>query len=438
MVKPRARLKGRWFVMLFFGLLSFHLAVSCLFYGISIRGYFPSLHDGRGIWNYAKDSRKYDEEAVASLCVLRENGFLEWWKSRSKYWHVKYIALMYWLLKPVPLAAAPLNAVLWAVSFLLVFSISFLILENEGIGLTVASVFSLFPSHLMDSIQLLQDPFYVLGALMFIQSWVWTWKGAEERKDTPVRWLPCMVFAAFGFYLVVKMRLYLMFAWLGMAFLFYLATLVRYPRRWIVLTGMIVAVLTVFFNVKPAKPVKPIKPAKPVKPVPIKKIYPWVYSRWVPDGIEGQLIRLARYRERFCTCCPHAGSNIDTSVRFHSVRDVVRYLPRALEIGFLSPFPRFWFQRAKTSGRLARLIVGGEMVVLYLFYGGILAWLIRKGVTFEWVMLFFWGAGFILLFSLVVVNLGTLHRMRHIYLLPVFIYGTGGWLSPWRRPDKFA
>jgi hypothetical protein len=109
-----------------------------------------------------------------------------------------------------------------------------------------------------------------------------------------------------------------------------------------------------------------------------------------------------------------------------------------LEIGFLAPFPKFWFQRARTSGRIARLIAGGEMMLLYLLYGGVLIWPIKRGVPFEWTMLFLWSVGFILLFSLVVVNLGTLHRMRHIYLLPVFIYGVGGWYLPRKGMDRLA
>ena len=175
----------------------------------------------------------------------------------------------------------------------------------------------------------------------------------------------------------------------------------------------------------------PAKAAKAAKP-----LYPWMYSKWVPDKIENQLVKLARYREKFCTCCPYAGSNIDTYIRFHNVEDVFRYVPRALEIGWLAPFPNFVSKPAKTSGRISRIIVGIEMFMLYFFMAGVVIWIVSKGISFEFLMLFCWATFFILLISLTMVNMGTLYRWRHIYFLPVFIYGVGGWLTFLDRKDK--
>ena len=312
---------------LLLGLFIFHVGVSTLFYGISIHGYFSTLNNGKGIWNYAKDSNGYHKEALKNLNMFQKEGVVKWWKLKPKYWHVKYIAFMYDVFKPVPLAMAPLNALIWTFSFLLVFSISGFLLGNHFGALIAALVFSFFPSNLLDSIQLLQDPFYIFGVLLFLRGWIWVWQETHRQKKNFLIVILPIICVGVGFYILVEIRFYLLMVWAGMALLFYVFSLARRPGRWVVSTLMIFAVLFVFFLVKPVKPVKRV----------IK--YPWHFSWWIPDKIEFRLIKLARYRKGFCTCCPHAGSNIDTSVRFHSAKDIVRYLPRAIEIGFLAPFP---------------------------------------------------------------------------------------------------
>src|SRR5205807_335913 len=59
------------------------------------------------------------------------------------------------------------------------------------------------------------------------------------------------------------------------------------------------------------------------------------------------------------------GSDVDAGVEFHSLGDIIRYLPRAAEIGFLAPFPRFWFVRGENVGLAGRLLSGVETLMLY-------------------------------------------------------------------------
>ena len=52
---------------------------------------------------------------------------------------------------------------------------------------------------------------------------------------------------------------------------------------------------------------------------------------------------------------PGSASNIDTDVRLESWREVIRYLPRAAEIGLLAPFPNMWLASGAQVG-LVRLM----------------------------------------------------------------------------------
>ena len=116
-----------------------------------MKGHFSSFHNGKGIWNYASDSGEYHQEALNYLEVLKNKGVSAWWHKYPHHWHVKYLALMYWLIMPVPLSVAPLNAFLWAGCFVLVFLISFQLLNNTAKALIAASIFSFFPSHYIPS-----------------------------------------------------------------------------------------------------------------------------------------------------------------------------------------------------------------------------------------------------------------------------------------------
>ena len=196
------------------------MAISSLFYYVSVKGYFPSLNNGRGIWNYARDSERYQNEAKKIAIDLEGKGFLQWWNIRPKHYHVKFIALVYKILKPVPLAAEPLNAVLWSASFLLIYSISFILLGKEKKASCVALIFSIFPSYLMDSIQLLKDPYYVFGVLLFILSWVLAWSNSKDRKGDWLKIILNGVLAGSGFWLVLNLRAYVTLIFVGFSLLF--------------------------------------------------------------------------------------------------------------------------------------------------------------------------------------------------------------------------
>ena len=100
------------------------------------------------------------------------------------------------------------------------------------------------------------------------------------------------------------------------------------------------------------------------------KKYQWHSTSWLPEAVERRFLKLAKIRWKFCTCAPYAGSNIDVNIRFHKMIDILGYVPRAFEVGFFAPFPDFWFKPAKKSGRISRLIVGAEMIFIYLIYFG--------------------------------------------------------------------
>ncbi len=106
---------------------------------------------------------------------------------------------------------------------------------------------------------------------------------------------------------------------------------------------------------------------------------------------------------------------------------MIAYLPRALAIGLLAPFPRQWFDTKGSTG-VMRTWSGVEMIMIYLLLPGILYGMCR-------VMMSRRAEGFLLLafvvllavpVSLVVANLGTLFRLRLLFVLPLLLVAADG------------
>jgi hypothetical protein len=142
-------------------------------------------------------------------------------------------------------------------------------------------------------------------------------------------------------------------------------------------------------------------------------------------------IGLSHSRALFVTGFAGAGSNIDVDVRFASVHDVVAYLPRALQIGLLAPFPDTWFGVGSGPGsRVMRLVAAGEMTLAYALLAGIpllLAFGPRDRTPVLIVLAF--ALAMVLVYALAVPNVGTVYRMRYAGWQLALGLGALGWAA---------
>jgi len=123
---------------------------------------------------------------------------------------------------------------------------------------------------------------------------------------------------------------------------------------------------------------------------------------------------------------------------------LLQYLPRALAIGFLAPFPRHWLDTKGSTG-VMRLLAGGEMVLVYLLMPAALLgiWRVVRRREVGGLLLLAFILGTASAISLVVANLGTLFRLRLLFLFPLLIMAVHGeplavygrllrWLKRWK------
>ena len=165
----------------------------------------------------------------------------------------------------------------------------------------------------------------------------------------------------------------------------------------------------------------------------------WQPSQILPGYVDGILKRVYAYREYFyrATSNKMPGSTFDQGRFLNSAENMVRYLPRALQIGIFSPFPEMWFQPGTAPVyKVMRRVNGLEMLCLYVAMLGLVPAIYYWRRRIEiWVIL-----GFFIYFTLVPIyvlpNIGTMVRYRYAPIMAIAGLGVaaiGMWLQGRKR-----
>ena len=414
-------------LIIFTGLVFFHLAISISLSLIARSTFLASLHNGQGLWNFAPDSFSYNREAYRLLDFFKKGNLSEWWGS-SPFWHVKWIALSYGAITPDPLSFAPVNAIAWTACIYCVYKIARMLFpERQTFSIACALVFGFWPSYLLHTTQLLRDPFYVLGVLIMIWGWVGLLSG--------YRGIVLSLLASLGVLLAYLNRIYMLEPLIVLSLLATVLVLWRVPRSrmYSLLAFVMIGGLYVYQHPSKLIQIQQKEKGASISADPKQTDEPKsgnlrLFANRVTNWLRYQVMRLANARNTWINKYPDAGTNIDTDVHFRSLEDILSYIPRAAIIGFLAPFPSHWFQGAKTAGRASRWVAGLEMMVWYVLLLGFVYFLCTGPVPWH---IRFWMLAYtvtlVVLTSLAVTNIGALYRLRYVYFLPILIGGLEGW-----------
>ncbi len=369
--------------------------------------------------SFAIDSREYRVEAETLATSIRGGRFREWAEAKSSF-HVKLysisFALSSWLVGANVLAAEPLNLTY----FLLLLASAFLIAREmfgHATALAATGVIALWPSLLLHTTQLLRDALFIPALLLFVLALVIALRRRLSLKQAVLVTVLGVIAALFvwlcrgdGWEVVV------MIAVLGA-----IASAVTQIKQRQFSAGATIAVATILL----ATAIIP-------KIVPAYRRSNEQLARRANGPVPGSsstLTRVGLLRQKFIARYPGAGSNIDAETQLHSTADVVRYLPRALLIGFCAPFPTMWFTPGLQVGLTGRLLAGAEMLFLYAFLilCAVTLWKFRNRID-VW-FLFAAAAVGCLALGYVVVNASSLYRLRYAYFIMVIILGMKGILT---------
>jgi hypothetical protein len=106
--------------------------------------------------------------------------------------------------------------------------------------------------------------------------------------------------------------------------------------------------------------------------------------------------------------------------------DVVRYLPRAAQIGWWAPFPNAWLGVGTRVGRAGRVLAGIETATIYLCEALALVAVAVAPRRAPALLLLGVSAIGLTAMGLVVSNVGTLYRFRYTFWILLVILGATG------------
>ena len=400
----------------------FQVIVTLTIFGIGRFELMPRQFDRDGIGEFARDSHSHKAAAEELSSLLKQAQFGPWIGSPQPL-HIKIDSLSLLIMSPLVgsniLAVEPANLLCYLVVLMLTFSLTKIVAGGRA-AWVAAFIVALWPSLILHTTQVLRDPSVLAGflALMGIlvmilrKTLAWLYAAAMTVAGTlsiyilwhsrPEMWLvlTSIVFVC-GFLLVIQML----------------------RQRKLCLPNLVVILLLSFVAVGMPRPA--------VGPVsqPLLNHSGWS-SIW---------IRIALARQRFIIEGTHtSGSMIDEDVVFASPADVIKYLPRALEIGYLAPFPSMWFKTGHNVGLAGRLISGIEMSLTYLLeiLACVFIWRHRRDLS-NWLLALTTLLGMLAL-GLVVKNTGTLYRMRYPFWTLLVIMGAGGVAQLWTSDSNAA
>ena len=376
---------------------------------------FPDLHAGDGLLKGA-DWVWFNQIAVESAHKINETGW-DKWELRLFGQAPAGIAAAIYALTGVskPFMYLPLNAILFGIAVAELHRlISYIAKENKYTWVGVLPLL-LFPSSLMIYGQLHKDIFSIVGVFLIFNTLLL----AGDQKGWKV-YLSFFLRTISGLFLIWIVRPYFMevvsIAWMAGVSILVLWILWRRPTRYkrllIIVTGM-------FFIHQWGVS---LSSGQDYYAPPPKANH--INSNSINSNsivlLEELLVtypaRFDRVRQNFINGYPNAGSMIDTNVRFYSVLDVLNYIPRAIQIGYLAPFPDMWIaQGVNPGGGIMRKISGIEMLVAYAafivgFIGLIIKYNNENIIIIAAVLLT--GAVILLVQSIAIPNVGTLYRMR--------------------------
>ncbi|OLE52204.1 MAG: hypothetical protein AUG51_19045 [Acidobacteria bacterium 13_1_20CM_3_53_8] len=396
-----------------------HLSVAFIIFWIGRSSIAPNLFDSNGIAvSFAYDSVHYQLEAKSLADMLTRREIIAWLTASSQF-HVKLYSRCFMLFGPWVgfniIAVEPLNLLYYLAILCLVFRLGREIFGQHE-GLLSATMIGLWPSFLLHTTQLLRDPLFIILMLLLVLI-ITRWLVKVYRlSDGLITGLSAAAVSLGLFLIRVD-------AWVIVQVAVFVAAGLVAIRQWnqrCILPGNVLGALLLLAAIV-------------IIPQASTTILNRIGGNPIFSVTEQHLPLWQRITKRrqvsIETGVANAGSNLDTDVKLNSQVDVLQYLPRASEIGFFAPFPETWFRAGTRGGLPGRLLSGLETLVIYVvdLAACFSIWLMRRRLA-VWLLVIIAVAGIIAL-GLVVVNVGTLYRMRYLFEMLLIVLGAKGLIS---------
>jgi hypothetical protein len=400
-----------------------HVAFATAVYEIGKHQIAPNLIYSNG--GLAGDGAVYAPQLV-ELCSIMKNEGPRAWLGWPTQLHVRLYSLPLMLFTRGTefnvLTIEPLNLLYFLCIIGLVFKIGESVFDRS-VGLLAAIIVSLWPSLVLHTTQLLRDPLLIIAFLTLVWSIIQIFQAGLSWRRTLLLVLTTSVSVVV--IRIVRLPMWpLLWAIVPILAGLLIARFVRERRIDRAAAAFAVALFIIALIVPRFQPLfhnqQELRRRRTVVPEEVQKL---PVEKQIATRRTGFQFRID---EAGNLGPADGGSAIDADVTFRGAGDMVRYLPRAIAIGFFAPFPNMWFTAGRQVGTSGRLISGFETLLTYgiecLALIGI--WSARRKFA-VWFLVSIAALGIIAL-GLIVNNIGALYRLRYPFWILLVILGAGG------------
>ncbi len=151
----------------------------------------------------------------------------------------------------------------------------------------------------------------------------------------------------------------------------------------------------------------------------------WERSDYLPEIFDRKIKAIASTRVSLISSglAINANSMIDIDIKPSNAIETFQYIPRALQVSFLAPFPNMWFK----SGNILSLVSAFEMMIIYITFFGILFFIPLRIFNYKILLCLIFACLPLLVFGISCPNAGTLYRIRYTFEMIVVMLGICGW-----------
>lgn len=449
MTKSLSASYGLLFVWIFSFLFS--LTIALFVQLIALPYWFQDLHGGNGLL-IGGDWIGFNNIATKLSDSIAREGWNAWELRPERQSPAGIAAVFYFLFGAHPWTLLPMNTAVHATTAVLMVRIIQTFISDIRFALLCVLPFILFPSSLIWYSQIHKDGIFFLGVILNLYGWILlsclkTWGVFGVKNFLPV------LYIFIGCFLIWLMRPYgiKMMQGIGCIFIIMLVPyfVTQVFRRRLLFNQaffalLIIMALPIAINIFKdgsekgevalvstfTQPVENqsfvIKAKEAIVGI------GWKETEWVPRILDDVFLTISIVRYGYQGS--KGGSNIDADVYFRSAPEFFLYLPRAIQIGFAAPFPSFWNEQNVIGGdsTILKRIVMFEMLLVYfaLFFLGYA--LFRWNRKIEIWLIFIFCVIFILLYTYITPNIGSLHRTRHGFLMVLLALGIAGGINFWQ------
>lgn len=435
----KSNLGMHWGAILWVVFFCYSICAGLVFQKLVVPKIFPTASGGL----LPNDSASFHYYATVLAEQINVHGWSVWSLYPNEYStaNVAILGALYAVFGYDPALMIPINAALHALSGLMVYLIAREISSDKLVGICAGAIaavlFIIFPSALNWYGQIHKDGFAIAGSLIVL----FTWLKALKNNQTLMDWLFVILLNFTGVLLVLSVRPYniklMLIANLGALLFLLFFTVIRrqFLKNIKTIFFFIFTILLLLIAIKSIHLLAGNSPKIPgmgdnYATWQGSNNWQWQDTKWVPDNIEGYVELAASTRAALIDfgVSEKASSTIDQEIKPENLKEVLRYLPRALQIALFAPFPSTWFNNLS----LIHIAATIEMTIYYLCIPGVLLLLAYSPKPAVFLTIYF-ACFFLTTYGFTTANVGTLYRLRYAYEFLILLLGVMGWMTYFNR-----